>query len=85
MPCPLDPKHTVFEDALKKHVRKCNAGKAATPTCHTLHVNSGAAGLDGKSCDLRPLAEYPQGVVDSLVARVTTAYQSKNVCVCVYV
>ena len=25
VPCPLDPKHTVFEDLLARHVAKCNA------------------------------------------------------------
>jgi len=27
IPCPLDPKHSVFEDKLKQQVKKCNATK----------------------------------------------------------
>uniref|UniRef100_A0A8C7HSV0 tRNA:m(4)X modification enzyme TRM13 n=1 Tax=Oncorhynchus kisutch TaxID=8019 RepID=A0A8C7HSV0_ONCKI len=31
IPCPLDPKHTVFEDLLAKHLKKCNSREKPKP------------------------------------------------------
>ncbi|XP_068096087.1 tRNA:m(4)X modification enzyme TRM13 homolog isoform X2 [Hyperolius riggenbachi] len=31
IPCPLDPKHTVYEDQLQKHLKKCNSREKPQP------------------------------------------------------
>ncbi|XP_049665116.1 tRNA:m(4)X modification enzyme TRM13 homolog isoform X2 [Accipiter gentilis] len=31
IPCPLDPKHTVYEDQLQKHLKKCNSREKPKP------------------------------------------------------
>uniref|UniRef100_A0A8D2J3I1 tRNA:m(4)X modification enzyme TRM13 n=1 Tax=Varanus komodoensis TaxID=61221 RepID=A0A8D2J3I1_VARKO len=31
IPCPLDPKHTVYEDQLQKHLKKCNSREQPKP------------------------------------------------------
>ncbi|XP_071984109.1 tRNA:m(4)X modification enzyme TRM13 homolog isoform X2 [Engystomops pustulosus] len=47
IPCPLDPKHTVYEDQLQKHLKKCNSREKPQPVFYVLNVNSGAAIVDG--------------------------------------
>ncbi|XP_040264180.1 tRNA:m(4)X modification enzyme TRM13 homolog [Bufo bufo] len=46
MPCPLDPKHTVYEDQLQKHLKKCNSREKPPPVFYVRDVNSGAAAAD---------------------------------------
>ncbi|KTF74912.1 hypothetical protein cypCar_00029987, partial [Cyprinus carpio] len=36
IPCPLDPKHTVFEDNLAKHLKKCNSKEKPKPNRYVL-------------------------------------------------
>lgn len=47
IPCPLDPKHTVDEDKLEKHLKKCNAREKPKPIYYSKSINGGYAdGLD---------------------------------------
>ncbi|KAM8930632.1 tRNA:m(4)X modification enzyme TRM13 homolog [Pelodytes ibericus] len=41
VPCPLDPKHTVYEDQLSKHLKKCNSREKPQPVFYVQDVNSG--------------------------------------------
>ena len=40
IPCPLDPKHTVFKSQLSQHTAKCNARPKPLLPCHLAHVNA---------------------------------------------
>ncbi|KAM3915149.1 tRNA:m(4)X modification enzyme TRM13 homolog [Leptodactylus fuscus] len=46
IPCPLDPKHTVYEDQLQKHLKKCNSREKPQPVYYVLDVNSGTVMVD---------------------------------------
>ncbi|KAM4721356.1 tRNA:m(4)X modification enzyme TRM13 homolog [Rhinophrynus dorsalis] len=49
IPCPLDPKHTVYEDQLQKHLRKCNSREKPQPVFYVQDVNAGS--LDRDACE----------------------------------
>ncbi|NXI37560.1 TRM13 enzyme, partial [Galbula dea] len=50
IPCPLDPKHTVYEDQLQKHLKKCNSREKPKPVYFVQDINAG----------LRDVAEIPE-------------------------
>ncbi|XP_053806260.1 tRNA:m(4)X modification enzyme TRM13 homolog isoform X2 [Vidua chalybeata] len=58
IPCPLDPKHTVYEDQLQKHLKKCNSREKPKPVYFVQDINAG----------LKDVAEIPekQGPLSSL-------------------
>ncbi|XP_034509862.1 tRNA:m(4)X modification enzyme TRM13 homolog isoform X2 [Ailuropoda melanoleuca] len=39
--CPLDPKHTVYEDQLAKHLKKCNSREKPKPDFFIQDINAG--------------------------------------------
>ncbi|XP_054835868.1 tRNA:m(4)X modification enzyme TRM13 homolog isoform X4 [Eublepharis macularius] len=39
--CPLDSKHTVYEDQLQKHLRKCNSREKPKPVYFARDINAG--------------------------------------------
>ncbi|XP_008168830.2 tRNA:m(4)X modification enzyme TRM13 homolog isoform X1 [Chrysemys picta bellii] len=41
IPCPLDPKHTVYEDQLQKHLKKCNSREKPKPAYFVQDINAG--------------------------------------------
>ncbi|XP_041134262.1 tRNA:m(4)X modification enzyme TRM13 homolog [Polyodon spathula] len=41
IPCPLDPKHTVFENKLEKHLKKCNSREKPKPVYYVKDINAG--------------------------------------------
>ncbi|XP_066932241.1 tRNA:m(4)X modification enzyme TRM13 homolog [Clytia hemisphaerica] len=41
IPCPLDPKHSVFEDKLSSHMKKCNATKKTNLPFFDKNINIG--------------------------------------------
>ncbi len=49
IPCPLDPKHTCYEDQLKKHLKKCNARESAQPAFYKKNINLGSCAEEDKS------------------------------------
>uniref|UniRef100_A0A8C5XA50 tRNA:m(4)X modification enzyme TRM13 n=1 Tax=Malurus cyaneus samueli TaxID=2593467 RepID=A0A8C5XA50_9PASS len=56
IPCPLDPKHTVYEDQLQKHLKKCNSREKPKPVYFVQDINAG----------LRDAAEIPEKQVSTL-------------------
>ncbi|XP_056211320.1 tRNA:m(4)X modification enzyme TRM13 homolog isoform X1 [Falco biarmicus] len=50
IPCPLDPKHTVYEDQLQKHLKKCNSRAKPKPVYFVQDINAG----------LKDVAEIPE-------------------------
>eukprot|EP00075_Anas_platyrhynchos_P029587 XP_027318840.1 tRNA:m(4)X modification enzyme TRM13 homolog isoform X3 [Anas platyrhynchos] len=50
IPCPLDPKHTVYEDQLQKHLKKCNSREKPKPVYFVQDINAG----------LKDVAEIPE-------------------------
>ncbi|CAJ0965139.1 unnamed protein product [Ranitomeya imitator] len=46
IPCPLDPKHTVYKDQLQKHLKKCNSREKPQPVFYVRNVNAGSVTLE---------------------------------------
>ncbi|NXA48991.1 TRM13 enzyme, partial [Nothocercus julius] len=57
IPCPLDPKHTVYEDQLQKHLKKCNSREKPKPVYFVQDINAG----------LKDVAEIPEIQVSAFV------------------
>ena len=75
VPCPLDPSHTVFEDNLQKHLKKCNAAKKPKPLCYCEHVNAGLMDYDPSEEESLPLSAFSNERIEQLVKKVEVAYQ----------
>ena len=73
--CPLDPSHTVFEDLLHKHLKKCNAGKREMPSCYCPGVNRGPSQGALPSTPLPPLTAYPVQRLEDVMRKVAAALE----------
>ena len=74
VPCPLDPSHTVFEDTLPKHLKKCNAAKKPRPLCYSPRVNTGLVDYQPSEEEKLPLSAFSTERIQALIKRVKTAY-----------
>ncbi|XP_034386050.1 tRNA:m(4)X modification enzyme TRM13 homolog isoform X2 [Cyclopterus lumpus] len=71
IPCPLDPKHTVSEDKLEQHLKKCNSREKAKPVYYVENINSGSA--DGETLQQVSLSERSRAELHSLLDKLNTA------------
>ncbi|XP_060934097.1 tRNA:m(4)X modification enzyme TRM13 homolog [Limanda limanda] len=70
--CPLDPKHTVSEDKLDKHLKKCNSREKEKPVYYVENINSGSA--DGDECQQQvSLSDRSRTELHSLLDKLRTA------------
>ncbi len=74
MACPLDPSHTVFEDQLSRHMRRCNVTKRVRPACYCEGVHF-VMGVE----DPAPisLVDTPQTVLTELSQRIQSIYKTE--------
>lgn len=86
IPCPLDPSHTIFEDTLEKHLKKCNASphKKPMPACYSPHINSGLVDYQPSHEESLPLSSFPEERIKELTERVEKAYQGMHLHVYMY-
>ncbi|XP_059677833.1 tRNA:m(4)X modification enzyme TRM13 homolog [Gavia stellata] len=80
IPCPLDPKHTVYEDQLQKHLKKCNSREKPKPVYFIQDINAG----------LKDTAEIPEKQVaisslskeelDNLITKLKKASNGLELC-----
>ncbi|XP_055362669.1 tRNA:m(4)X modification enzyme TRM13 homolog isoform X2 [Betta splendens] len=71
--CPLDPKHTVSEDKLDKHLKKCNNRSRAKPVYYVENINAGVA--DGqKMLQQVSLCDFSRMQLESLVNKLKSAF-----------
>ncbi|XP_008335479.1 tRNA:m(4)X modification enzyme TRM13 homolog isoform X1 [Cynoglossus semilaevis] len=72
--CPLDPKHTVSENKLENHLKKCNSREKDKPVYYVENINAGSSGgaepQEQVSLCERSRTEL-QSLVDQLKAAVT--------------
>ncbi|KAI5609845.1 tRNA:m(4)X modification enzyme TRM13-like [Silurus asotus] len=78
IPCPLDPKHTVYEDILKKHLEKCNSKQKPKPVYYVQDINAGPGTEDDDAVDEVSLAERSKEELDSLIQKLKTAVKGLN-------
>uniref|UniRef100_A0A9J8BVU5 tRNA:m(4)X modification enzyme TRM13 n=1 Tax=Cyprinus carpio carpio TaxID=630221 RepID=A0A9J8BVU5_CYPCA len=72
IPCPLDPKHTVFEDNLAKHLKKCNSKEKPKPIYYVKDINAGSASED-ETIEEITIAERFKEELDELIVKLKTA------------
>ncbi|XP_026202065.1 tRNA:m(4)X modification enzyme TRM13 homolog [Anabas testudineus] len=71
--CPLDPKHTVSEDKLDKHLKKCNSREKPKPIYYVENINAGAADRE-ETLHQVSLCECSRTQLESLVDKLKTAF-----------
>ncbi|XP_033477797.1 tRNA:m(4)X modification enzyme TRM13 homolog [Epinephelus lanceolatus] len=69
--CPLDPKHTVSEDKLDKHLKKCNSREKPKPVYYVENINAGSTG--DKTLQQVSLSERSRTELQSLMDKLKTA------------
>jgi tRNA:m4X modification enzyme len=71
IPCPLDPKHTVFEEFLNSHLKKCNAKRKPDAEHRALHANLPRNTL-GEQDDFEglKLSQLPEEELKAVIERV---------------
>ncbi|KAI4792593.1 hypothetical protein KUCAC02_033291, partial [Chaenocephalus aceratus] len=70
--CPLDPKHTVSEDKLQKHLKKCNSREKPKPAYYVENINAGAADA-GEALQQVSLCDLSRTQLQSLLDKLKTA------------
>ncbi|KAM9831817.1 tRNA:m(4)X modification enzyme TRM13 homolog [Neosynchiropus ocellatus] len=71
--CPLDPKHTVCEDKLQKHLKKCNSREKPKPVYYVQDINAGSA--EGDEQIQVSLCERSRSQLQSLVDKLKKAVE----------
>ncbi|KAK1896862.1 tRNA:m(4)X modification enzyme TRM13 like [Dissostichus eleginoides] len=70
--CPLDPKHTVSEDKLEKHLKKCNSREKPKPVYYVENINAGPADGD-ETLQQVSLCDLSRTQLQSLLDKLKTA------------
>ncbi|XP_062869449.1 tRNA:m(4)X modification enzyme TRM13 homolog [Trichomycterus rosablanca] len=78
IPCPLDPKHTVFEDCLAKHLKKCNSKEKPKPVYYVKDINAGSIQEEENISDEVSIADRTKEELDGLIQKVKSALQGLN-------
>ncbi|KAM6959264.1 tRNA:m(4)X modification enzyme TRM13 homolog [Aplochiton taeniatus] len=81
IPCPLDPKHTVFEDSLEKHLKKCNSREKPKPVYYLQDVNAGPA-LEDRLEYETPLVDRSKTELDMHLDKLRTAVKGLSCKLC---
>ncbi|XP_078377457.1 tRNA:m(4)X modification enzyme TRM13 homolog isoform X2 [Oculina patagonica] len=68
--CPLDKKHTVFEDQLEKHLKKCNQTKKTRVVYFSANINSGIPNYEFSPAEKVSLSSVSQEKVSRLIDKV---------------
>ncbi|KAL7867130.1 hypothetical protein AOLI_G00149440 [Acnodon oligacanthus] len=79
IPCPLDPKHTVFEDSLAKHLKKCNSKEKPKPVYYVKDINAGSINEEEDAVDEVSIADRTKEELDDLIGRMKAALQGLSI------
>ncbi|XP_024426160.2 tRNA:m(4)X modification enzyme TRM13 homolog isoform X2 [Desmodus rotundus] len=71
--CPLDPKHTVYEDQLAKHLKKCNAREKPKPDFFVEDINAGLKDETETPEQLVPISSLPEEQLGNLITKLKKA------------
>ncbi|TKS75266.1 tRNA:m(4)X modification enzyme TRM13 -like protein [Collichthys lucidus] len=82
--CPLDPKHTVSEDKLDKHLKRCNSREKAKPVYYVENINSGSGDTDEALQQLTrtqvSLSEHSRTQLEALLDKLKAAVTGEFTC-----
>ncbi|XP_069497690.1 tRNA:m(4)X modification enzyme TRM13 homolog isoform X2 [Ambystoma mexicanum] len=73
IPCPLDPKHTVYEDQLKRHLRKCNSREKPQPVYYVKDINSGSKRSTDSFSEQDPISSLSEIELENLIRKLRNA------------
>ncbi|KAL1505529.1 hypothetical protein ABEB36_005073 [Hypothenemus hampei] len=79
IPCPLDPKHTVYTNKLQSHLRICNARVTTVPSYIEKNINVGQMEYSSASDMLSPyqiLSTLPKNKVLEVITKINNIYQN---------
>ncbi|XP_041913211.1 tRNA:m(4)X modification enzyme TRM13 homolog [Alosa sapidissima] len=79
IPCPLDPKHTVYEDILAKHLKKCNSKEKPKPVYYVKDINAGPVTVPVPVSDEVSLADRSQKEMEHLIQKLKNAVKGLSV------
>lgn len=71
--CPIDPKHTVFERNLRKHLRICNSVVSIKPEYIVPDLNAGPTDCASEHRDFK-LADIGEEVINKVVGKVNAIF-----------
>ncbi|KAM4873413.1 tRNA:m(4)X modification enzyme TRM13 homolog [Thomomys bottae] len=76
--CPLDPKHTVYEDQLTKHLKKCNAREKPKPDFFIQDINAGVKDETEIPEQLVPISSLSEEQLGNLINKLRKASEGLN-------
>ncbi|XP_075414923.1 tRNA:m(4)X modification enzyme TRM13 homolog [Tenrec ecaudatus] len=76
--CPLDPKHTVYEDQLAKHLKKCNSREKPKPEFFIQDINAGLKDETEIPEQLVPISSLPEEQLENLIEKLRKASLGLN-------
>ncbi|KAM5293495.1 tRNA:m(4)X modification enzyme TRM13 homolog isoform 1-T1 [Glossophaga mutica] len=76
--CPLDPKHTVYEDQLAKHLKKCNSREKPKPDFFVQDINAGLKDETEIPEQLVPISSLPEEQLENLIMKLKKASAGLN-------
>ncbi|XP_025728071.1 tRNA:m(4)X modification enzyme TRM13 homolog isoform X1 [Callorhinus ursinus] len=76
--CPLDPKHTVYEDQLAKHLKKCNSREKPKPDFFIQDINAGLKDGTEKPEQLVPISSLSEEQLENLIKKLRKASEGLN-------
>ncbi|KAF6076228.1 tRNA methyltransferase 13-like protein [Phyllostomus discolor] len=76
--CPLDPKHTVYEDQLAKHLKKCNSREKPKPDFFVQDINAGLKDETETPDQFVPISSLPEEQLENLIMKLRKASEGLN-------
>ncbi|KAM9109726.1 tRNA:m(4)X modification enzyme TRM13 homolog isoform 3-T3 [Megaptera novaeangliae] len=76
--CPLDPKHTVYEDQLAKHLKKCNSREKPKPDFFIQDINAGLKDETEIPEQLVPISFLSEEQMKNLIKKLRKASEGLN-------
>ncbi|XP_006831104.1 PREDICTED: tRNA:m(4)X modification enzyme TRM13 homolog [Chrysochloris asiatica] len=76
--CPLDPKHTVYEDQLAKHLKKCNSREKPKPDFFIQDINAGLKDETEIPEQLVSISSLSEEQLESLIKKLKRASVGLN-------
>ncbi|XP_032118841.1 tRNA:m(4)X modification enzyme TRM13 homolog isoform X2 [Sapajus apella] len=76
--CPLDPKHTVYEDQLAKHLKKCNSREKPKPDFYIQDINAGLKDETEIPEQLVPISSLSEEQLEKLIKKLRKASEGLN-------
>lgn len=81
IPCPLDPKHTIYAKNLQKHLKICNAIVKDQPEYIVTGLNAGPKDddCDNDDCTDFKLADIDEETIDSVIEKINKMYDETGI------